>query len=128
MIPEDFLDYDALTDNVYRDLAGMVKQNHMFSCHDDGNETIIRLRESNLNEHKVVDHKAVKRTKCFNSVSEFRAHCNSLLLVIKCLGLNPYKAVELWKNYPLKRVPVISSQFIVSQKQSIAARTLDEFP
>jgi hypothetical protein len=41
MIPEDFLDYNVLTDNVYSDLSGMVKQNHMFSCHDDGNDTII---------------------------------------------------------------------------------------
>ncbi len=29
-MPEDFLDYDALFDSVYRDLAGMVKQNHIF--------------------------------------------------------------------------------------------------
>ena len=28
---EDFLDYDNLFDDVYRDLAGMVKQNHIFS-------------------------------------------------------------------------------------------------
>ena len=106
-IPEDFLDYNALTDDVYRDLSGMVKKNHMFSCHDNGNDTIIRLRESNLDEHKEVNHIAVKRTKHFNSVGEFRAHCSSLLLVIKCLGLNPYKAVELWKNYR----PVVPVEF-----------------
>jgi hypothetical protein len=125
--PEDFLDYDVLTDDVYRDLAGMVKQNHMFSCHDDDNETIIRLRESNLNEHKVVDHKAVKRTKCFNSVSEFRAHCNSLLLVIKCLGLNPYKAVELWKNYrPVVPVEFQDNALYAEPDTAIMAKVKDE--
>ncbi len=40
-ISEDFLDYDALMNNAYWDLAGMVKQNHIFSCHHDGNDTII---------------------------------------------------------------------------------------
>jgi hypothetical protein len=39
-ILEDFLDYDVLMDDVYRDLAGMVQQNHMFSCHDDNEDTI----------------------------------------------------------------------------------------
>ena len=72
MIPEDFLNYNALTDDVYHDFSGMVKQNHMISCHDDdGNDTIIQLRESNLDEHKAVNHKAVKRMKHFNIVSKF---------------------------------------------------------
>ncbi len=29
-IPEDFLDYDAMTNDIYHDLSGMIKQNHMF--------------------------------------------------------------------------------------------------
>ena len=29
---KDFLDYDALIDNLYRDLAGLVKLNQIFSC------------------------------------------------------------------------------------------------
>ena len=99
-----------MTNDIYRDLSGMIKQNHMFSCHNDDNETIIQLRESNLDEHQVgVNHKAVKRTKKFNTVGEFRAYCYSLLLIIKCLELNPYKAVELWKNYR----PVIPVAFHV---------------
>ena len=29
------------------------------------------------------------------------------LKVLKCIGLNPYKAVEMWKNYP----PVVLPEF-----------------
>jgi hypothetical protein len=127
-IPEDFLGFDVLTDDVYCDLSGMVKQNHMFSCHDNGtNAIIIQIQESNLDEHKDVNHKAVKRTKHFNSVDEFRAHCNLLLLVIKCLGLNPYKAMELWKNYhPVVPVDFHGDVLYVEPNAEIMSKVKDE--
>jgi hypothetical protein len=30
---------------------------------------------------------------------ELKAHSSALLLPIKCLGMNLYKIVEMWKNY-----------------------------
>jgi hypothetical protein len=43
-----FLDYDALFNNMYRDIAWMIKQNHIFSCCDDNNamQLIIQLSEN----------------------------------------------------------------------------------
>jgi hypothetical protein len=108
--PEDFLDYGALLDSMYRDIAGMIKQNHIFSCCDDNdamNAATIQLRECNLDEYPIVNHRALKRSYKFNSLREFREHCIPLLLVMKCLGLNPYKAVEMWKNYR----PIIPIEF-----------------
>jgi hypothetical protein len=55
----------------------------------------------------MVNHRALKQLYKFNSVGEFREHCIPLLLVLKCLGLNPYKAVEMWKNY----CPIIPIEF-----------------
>ena len=72
-------------------------------------------------------HKVVKRTKHFNSVGEFREHCSSLLLVIKCLGLNPYKTVELWKNYrPVVPVEFHGDAFYAEPDVEIMAKVKDE--
>ena len=128
--PEDFLGYDALFDDVYRDLAGMVKQNHIFSYGDDTNDNmqpIIQLRESNLDEHKIVNHKATKRTREFNNVGELRAHSISLLLPLKCLGLNLYKIVEMWKNYrPMIPVEFQDDELYAEPDASIKAKVKDE--
>ena len=97
--PDDFLNYDALFDDIYRDLAGKVKQNHIFSCSGDCLLPIISLRESNLEEHQVSNHAVSKKTRKFINAGELMAHSSTLLLPINCLGLNPYKMVEMWKNY-----------------------------
>lgn len=127
--PEDFLDYDALFDDVYRDLAGMVKQNHIFSCGGDGDDMLptIQLRESNLDEHPIINHKATKKTRKFSNVGECRAHSILLLLVIKCLGLNPYKVVEMWKNYrPMLPVEFQDDELYAEPDASIKAKVKDE--
>ena len=49
-VPSDFFDYDKLLDGIYRKLAGHIKQNHIFSCEDDGCE--MTIRKSNLAEHQ----------------------------------------------------------------------------
>ena len=77
---EDFLDYDALFDDVYRDLAGMVKQNHIFSCGGDSNDNmqpIIQLRESNLDEHQIVTKqpKRCKNSTMLESWEHIPFHC-----------------------------------------------------
>jgi len=49
-VANDFFDYDKLLDCMYRKLAGHIKQNHIFSCEDDGLEMMIR--KSNLVEQQ----------------------------------------------------------------------------
>jgi len=96
--PEDFYDYDTLLNGIFRDLAGKVKKNHIFSCNDDGSTMI--LRQSNLAEHPETVHK-LRNTKTwkFQNFREFFEYSGNMLRPVRCLGLNPYKAVEMWKNY-----------------------------
>ena len=96
---EDFLDYDALFDDIYCPLTGKVKQNHIFSSSGDNLLPVIELRASNLDEHQITCFKASKKSQNINSAVELKAHSSTLLLPIKCLGMNPYKMVEMWKNY-----------------------------
>ena len=46
----DFLDYDKLLDGPYRNLAGQIKMNHIFTC--DNMDDVMKLRQSNLLEHE----------------------------------------------------------------------------
>ena len=41
----------------------------------------------------------MKRGKKIYSAAELKAHSATLLLPMKCLGMNPYKMAEMWKNY-----------------------------
>jgi hypothetical protein len=127
--PADFLDYDALFDDVYRDLAGKIKQNHIFACGGDDDDMlpIIQLRESNLDEHTIINHKVVKKSCKLSNVGELRAHSILLLLVIKCLGLNPYKVVEMWKNYrPMIPVEFQGDELYAEPDASIKSKVKDE--
>ena len=103
---EDFLDFDALFDNLYRNLTGKVKTNHIFAVTDKGGLPVIELRKSNLIEHGVSVHAAAKKSNQFSAV-KLREHSSTSLLSVKCLGMNPYKSVELWKNYR----PVVPVEF-----------------
>ena len=44
-------------------------------------------------------HKASKRVPKLNSPAEVRAHSQMRLKMMDYVGMNPYKVVELWKNY-----------------------------
>ena len=60
----DFFDYGRLFDQFYSDLAGKIKQNHIFHCGDGstvGNQIEMHLRESALDDDHVVNHKTIKR-------------------------------------------------------------------
>jgi hypothetical protein len=58
------------------------------------------LRKSNLEEHGIIVHKVSKvRARRFDSPAAVRAHSDKFLNQLNCIGLNPYKAVEMWKNY-----------------------------
>ena len=97
--PDDFLNCNALFSDIYCDLSGKVKQNHIFSCSGDCLLPIVSLRESNLDERQVSNHAVSKKTRKFNNLGELMAYLSMLLLPINCLGLNPYKKVQMWKNY-----------------------------
>ena len=75
-----------------------IKQNHIFSCvDDDGNE--MTLRESNLVEHQEWIVKLRKKSWKYASRTELIEYAEQVLTPIPCVGLNPYKMVEMYKNY-----------------------------
>jgi hypothetical protein len=57
--PKDFFDYDKLSKEMYANLVGKVKNNHIFSCNgrDDEEVTLLTLRQSNLDIHTASTHK-----------------------------------------------------------------------
>ena len=91
---------NALLNDMYRDLSGQVKVNHIFLCSgDDPLAMALAMWRSNLPEHPALTHIASKvRTRKFNCPAEVWAHSVAKLKVLKCMGLNPYKAVEMWKS------------------------------
>jgi len=102
-IANDFFDYDKLLDGMYRKLAGHIKQNHIFSCKDEGSEMMIR--KSNLVEHQEYILRIQKKNWATVGRTEMIEYAEKVLKPIKCVGLNQYKMVEMFKNYRLV-VPV----------------------
>ena len=72
-----------------------MKQNHIFSCVE---YDTIHVSESNLIEHATKTHKASKKGRLMN-IKKLRAYISTNQTNVRCSGLNPYKMVELWKNY-----------------------------
>lgn len=99
-VPEDFFNYDKLFNDIYSKLGGgvvggVIKKNHIFSCIDDDR---IHIRESNLEKHKNFTCKVSKRGRLMNR-TELKAYTSNNLESIESMGINPYKQVELWKNF-----------------------------
>ena len=71
-VTDDFFDYDALLNNMCRDLSGQVKVNHIFSCNgDDLLAMALAMQRSNLLEHPALTHIASKvRSRRFNCLVE----------------------------------------------------------
>ncbi len=69
--PKDFLDYDALIDDIFRDLVGKVILYHIFSCSmmDSINKVYMDLCESNLIEHTTTSHLMMKKGRIFHLLS-----------------------------------------------------------
>jgi hypothetical protein len=102
-VANDFFDYDKLLDGMYLKLVGHIKQNHIFSFEDDGSEMMIRKR--NLVEHQEYILRIRKKNWAKVGRTEMIEYAEKVLKPIMCVGLNPYKMVEMFKNYrPL--VPV----------------------
>ena len=102
MTPDDFWDWDWLLTDMYRDILGQIKVNHIFSCSSNDPLLLMTLdlRKSNFEEHGIIVHKVSKvRARRFDSPAAVRAHSDKILKQFNCIGLNPYKVVEMWKNY-----------------------------
>ena len=98
-VPDDFIDYDKLMCNIFRKLSGKVKTNHIFSCNNVGDQ--MTLRKSDLAEHTKVSFNLRKKGIWEDMTQDKLVETtNSVLAVaIPNLGLNPYKMVEMYKNY-----------------------------
>ena len=60
----------------------------------------LNLQKGNLEEHTDVVHYVLKvRAQRFKSLAEVCAHSEQHLKMVKCMGLNPYKVVEIWKIF-----------------------------
>jgi hypothetical protein len=97
-VAEDFLNYSKLLDSFYWPLTGNIKTNHIFSCTDNGMQ--IKIRQSNLDEHQEYVLNFWKRGN-WDGVTQAQLieHANKVLMPIQCVGLNPYKIVDMYKNY-----------------------------
>ncbi len=103
-LTKDFLDYSKLLDGLYRPLTGNIKTNHIFSCTDDGMQ--ITIWQSNLEEHQEYVLNLWKRgTWDGVTWAQLIEYADKVLKPTQCVGLNPYKIVEMYKNYRLS-VPV----------------------
>ena len=94
-LPEDFDNYDALFKDLFRNLSGKVKQNHIFACSADDQ---MDLRESDIIEHKTNTHKCWKTGRLLNA-AQLKEHTLATLAKMECVGINPYKQVEMHFKY-----------------------------
>ena len=68
-----------------------------------------------------------KKSQKFNSAVELKAHSSTLLLPIKCLGMNPYKMVEMWKNYrPMVPMEYQDNELYAKPDAKVMANVRDE--
>jgi len=99
-VASNFLDYDGTSKALYIELSGLVKHNHIFTCDGDDNELIMKIRKSNLDEHEVIRHTAVRPSRGKrNDIEKLRTWSAALLQPIKPPGIDPYKRVESFFKY-----------------------------
>ena len=79
----DFLDYDKLLDGPYRKLAGQIKKNHIFTC--DEIDDVMKLRESNLLEHKETLVRLRKTNWEHADLRELMEYAERMLIPITCV-------------------------------------------
>ena len=94
----DFLTYNKLLGMFYKDLTGNVKTNHIFTCRC-GNEDEIVLRKSALEHNNEFIIRVLKQQYQHESRARMLEIADEVLVPIECMGVNPYKAVEMFKNY-----------------------------
>jgi hypothetical protein len=91
--------------------------NHIFTCEDV--DDVMKLQQSNLLEHEETFVCLWKTHWKDVSQRELIEYAERVLMPIPCLGLNPYKMVEMWKNYR----PVIPVEY---QSDALYAKPSEE--
>ncbi len=94
----------------------LIKTDHIFSCTDDG--TQITIQQSILKEHQEYVLNLRKRGT-WDGVTQAQLieHADKVSKPIQCVGLNPYKIVEMYKNYR-PNVPVEYHYYVMYAKPS----------
>jgi len=110
----DFLTYDIFFGLFYSAYTKKVKQNHIFTADSNnkvGNQIQVDLRQSDLPEHQVVKHNAIKRgfhgRKQYATLPAAMANRRAIMTAAKdeylqpiiATGINPYKQVEMYTKY-----------------------------
>lgn len=67
----------------------------MFQCSEDDR---MDLRESGMAEHKISKHKCWKKGH-YMSAAELKGYLQGNLTSVECVGINPYKQVEMHFKY-----------------------------
>ena len=60
-------------------------------------------------------------------MAELKSYSETVLVPIKCVGLNPYKMVEMWKNYrPNVPMEFQSNELYAEPSAEVKAKVKDE--
>ena len=135
---DDFFDYDKLFSLYYADFRSKIKQNHIFACANEmsGNQLLVRLRESNLEEHPVTTHKVIKKgfygcknyatlmEAVNNRQKDMKALTKDLLENIVSEGLNAYKQVEMHAPAVANAAVAFSASAVVAVATAATAATV----
>jgi hypothetical protein len=100
--------------------------NHIFSCTYNG--TQITIWQSNLEEHQeYVFNLWKKGTWDEVTWAQLIEHSDKVLKPIKCVGLNPYKIVEMYKNYrPSIPIEYYSDVMCVEPSEEVWSKVMVE--
>ena len=134
---DDFFDYDKLFSLYYADFRSKIKQNHIFACANEmsGNQLLVRLRESNLEEHPVTTHKVIKKgfygcknyatlmEAVNNRQKDMKALTKDLLENIVSEGLNAYMQVEMHAPAVANAAVAFSASAVVAVATAATAAT-----
>ncbi len=82
---------------MYANLAGKVKNNHIFlrGGGDYEEVTFLTLHQSNSDNHTASTHKVSKRSRQLRSPVEVQVFLEKMTMM-NYVGMNPYKVVEMW--------------------------------
>ena len=123
----DFHDWDKFLNEFYSTFTGNIKKNHIFHISRDsmrrGNQIQVELRKSNLDTDKISIHNAIKqgfvtrknypknsaglKDAVMKRTTDIRQARAALLPQLESPGMNIYKQVEMFKNYP----PLVPVEF-----------------
>ena len=122
----DFLTYNKLLGMLYKDLMGNVKTNHIFTCRC-GNEDEIVLRKSALEHNNEFIIRVLKQQYQHESRARMLEFADEVLVPIECMGVNPYKAVEMFKNYrPIVPIHYHSDKLYAQPSPEVMAKVKTE--